>query len=74
LARLYDIDALAVMLPWLVPEMEASLATLGRDPWPYGYGANRKDFDVFLRYLEKQELLAGPLCPKDLFAPELLGT
>jgi 4,5-dihydroxyphthalate decarboxylase len=74
LARLYDIDALSVMVPWLVPEMEASFATLGRDPWPYGYKANRKDFNVFLRYLEKQELLAGPLSPEELFAPELLNT
>ncbi len=74
LARLYDIDALSVMVPWLVPEMEASFAALGRDPWPYGYGANRKDFNVFLRYLEKQELLAGSLSPEELFAPELLDT
>jgi hypothetical protein len=74
LARLYDIDALSVMVPWLVPEMEASFAALGRDPWPYGYRANRKDFNVFLRYLEKQELLAGPLSPEELFAPELLNT
>jgi 4,5-dihydroxyphthalate decarboxylase len=74
LARLYDIDALSVMVPWLVPGMEEIFAALGRDPWPYGYGANRKDFDVFLRYLEKQELLAGPLSPEELFAPELLNT
>jgi 4,5-dihydroxyphthalate decarboxylase len=74
LSRLYDIDALSVMVPWLVPEMEASFAALGRDPWPYGYGANRSDFDVFLRYLEKQELLASPLFPEELFAPELLHT
>ena len=74
LARLYDIDALSVMVPWLVPEIEASFAALGRDPWPYGYRANRKDFNVFLRYLEKQELLAGSLSPEELFAPELLDT
>ncbi|MGB0554449.1 MAG: ABC transporter substrate-binding protein [Alphaproteobacteria bacterium] len=74
LARLYDIDALSVMVPWLVPEIEASFAALGRDPWPYGFRANRKDFNVFLRYLEKQELLAGSLSPEELFAPELLDT
>ena len=51
LERLYDIDALAVMVPWLVPEMAESFVVLGRDPWPYGCAANHNDFDVFLRYL-----------------------
>jgi len=74
LARLYDIDALSVMVPWLVPEMEASFDVLGRDPWPYGFAANRKDFEVFLAYLARQDLLAAPLRPEDLFAPELLET
>ena len=74
LARLYDIDALSVMVPWLVPEMAASFGVLGQDPWPYGFAANRKDFEVFLTYLERQELLASPLAPEDLFAPELLAT
>lgn len=74
LAHLYDIDALAVMIPWLVSVMEESFAVIGRDPWPYGFAANRKDFDVFLRYLARQELLAAPVRPADLFAPELLDT
>ena len=74
LARLYDIDALSVMVPWLVPEMAASFDVLGQDPWPYGFAANRKDYKVFLAYLERQELLASPLAPEDLFAPELLAT
>ena len=74
LARLYNIDALSVMVPWLVPEMAASFDVLGQDPWPYGFAANRKDFEVFLTYLERQELLASPLAPEDLFAAELLAT
>ncbi len=74
LARLYDIDALSVMVPWLVPEMAASFDVLGQDPWPYGFAANRKDFEVFLTYLERQELLASSLAPEDLFARELVAT
>ena len=62
------------MVPWLVPEMAASFDVLGQDPWPYGFAANRKDFEVFLTYLERQELLASSLAPEDLFAPELLAT
>ena len=74
LERLYDIDALAVMVPWLVPEIVESFAVLGRDPWPYGCAANRDDFDVFLRYLGQQELLEAPLSREALFARELLDT
>ena len=74
LERLYDIDALAVMVPWLVPEMAESFVVLGRDPWPYGCAANRDDFDVFLRYLRQQELLEAPLSREALFARELLDT
>ena len=74
LERLYDIDALAVMVPWLVPEMAESFAVLGRDPWPYGCAANHDDFDVFLRYLRQQELLEAPLEREALFARELLDT
>lgn len=74
LDRLYDIDALAVMVPWLVPEMAQSFAVLGRDPWPYGCAANRRDFDVFLRYLAHQDLLDAPLSWEALFAPELHDT
>ena len=60
LERLYDIDALAVMVPWLVPEMAESFVALGRDPWPYGCAANRDDFDVFLRYLGSKNCLRSP--------------
>jgi 4,5-dihydroxyphthalate decarboxylase len=74
LERLYDIDALSVMVPWLVPEMAESFATLGRDPWPYGFAASRKDFEVFLAYLAKQDLLATALAPEELIAPELLDS
>ena len=72
--RLYDIDALSVMVPWLVPEMAASFDALGRDFWAYGCAANQNDFEVFLDYLERQELLAGPVTAEDLFAPEIRDT
>ncbi|MFL2540917.1 MAG: ABC transporter substrate-binding protein [Candidatus Latescibacterota bacterium] len=74
LKRLYDIDALSVMVPWLVPEMAQTSDLFGHDPWPYGLAANQREFEVFLAYLEQQELLEAPIQPKDLFVPELLGT
>ena len=74
LERLYDIDALSVMVPWLMPEMAQTSSFFGRDPWPYGLAANKRELEVFLAYLDQQELLQVPLKTGDFFVPELQGT
>tara|TARA_B100000676_G_scaffold301643_1_gene349140 strand:- start:608 stop:1582 length:975 start_codon:yes stop_codon:yes gene_type:complete len=74
LQRLYEIDTLSVMVPWLVPEMAQTSGFFGSDPWPYGLAANHKELEVFFAYLNQQQLLRAPIQPKDLFVPELLGT
>lgn len=72
LAALNDTDALAVMLPWLVQEFEATRAIMGTDYWSYGVTQNRPTIDAFLRHLERQALLARPLSISDLFLPEFV--
>jgi len=73
-ARLYDPDALAAMVPWLIQEIEHTHDVLGEDYWPYGVERNRQCLSVFLRYLAEQDLLRRPVRLEELFAAELLHT
>jgi 4,5-dihydroxyphthalate decarboxylase len=73
LSALNDTDALAVMLPWLVQEYEATRAIMGKDYWSYGVAQNRPTIEAFLRHLERQALLARSLRIEDLFLPEFVG-
>ncbi len=69
--RLYDGDALYIMLPWLVSEIEATLAAMGSDFWPYGIEPNRLVLEAFVRHLQNQGLVDGALAIEDLFAPNV---
>lgn len=69
LAALRDGDALFVMLPWLIPEIEATTRRMGEDFWAYGAEANRNALDMFIAHLDAQHLLTRPLATDDLFAP-----
>ena len=70
--QLYDPDALACMVPWLIQEMEKIYEVLGHDYWPYGIERNRRCLSTFLGYLAGQGLLRRPVSVEDLFAEELL--
>jgi len=72
--RLYDADALYVMLPWLINEIEATVKVLGPDFWPYGVEKNRHVLDAFTRQLRGQGLIEGKLDIENLFAREVLAT
>ena len=48
-------------------EAEAK-ALFGADPYPYGLDANRPVLETFLRYAERQGLIAGPVTLESLFA------
>jgi 4,5-dihydroxyphthalate decarboxylase len=72
-ARLYDGDALFVMLPWLISEIEATMRTMGSDFWPYGVAKNRHVLAAFIQHLRDQGLINAPLDVGDLFAAEVLA-
>ena len=72
--RLYDGDALYVMLPWLVDEIESTFALMGQDFWPYGIKRNEKVLQTFIRYLARQKMIESPLAISSLFAPEVQRT
>jgi 4,5-dihydroxyphthalate decarboxylase len=56
--KLYETNALAVMLPFVVYEVERTRALMGEDYWPFGIEPNRKSISTFVRYLKEQEIIA----------------
>lgn len=73
LARLSDMTASRMPLPWLPSRLAETRAMLGPDPWPYGVDANRVTLEAFARYAHEQGVAARCLEPEDLFAPQVLG-
>jgi 4,5-dihydroxyphthalate decarboxylase len=69
---LAETAALKTMLPWLVAHVEEARREMGDDWWPYGFAANRRTLETFLRYHHEQGLSPRLLAPEDLFAPETL--
>jgi 4,5-dihydroxyphthalate decarboxylase len=65
--RLYDLDALCVMLPWLVAESEATAKAMGDDFWPYGVAKNRRMIEAQSRWSFEQGLTPRPLPTEELF-------
>jgi 4,5-dihydroxyphthalate decarboxylase len=62
--------SLKTMLPWQIAAVEDTIATLGKQWWPYGYECNRDIIDTFLRYHHEQGLSPRRLTSDELFAPE----
>lgn len=54
-------------LPWLGEAMEATLRSMGRDYWPYGYAANLTELETACRYSSEQYLAARAVSPEELF-------
>jgi 4,5-dihydroxyphthalate decarboxylase len=73
-AELENLQAPKATLPWVAAEVAATRAALGEDFWPYGFAANRGALERQLRYCVDDGLLARPLAPDALFAPDLLQT
>jgi 4,5-dihydroxyphthalate decarboxylase len=70
LARLADIGASQVPLPWIPDEVRAWQALAGEDFWPYGVDANRPTLEAFFRWSHEQGVARRPLKVEDVFAPE----
>jgi 4,5-dihydroxyphthalate decarboxylase len=71
LAPLYDTDALAVGLPWLLDHVEESWRFFGRDFWSYGVDPNRPALDALCRYVHEQALAPRRVTPEELFPAAL---
>lgn len=64
---LYDTNALVVMLPFLVTELERTWTLMGRDFWPYGIARNQATIETFLGYLHSQRVIARKPAISELF-------
>ncbi|MEP7063652.1 MAG: PhnD/SsuA/transferrin family substrate-binding protein [Betaproteobacteria bacterium] len=71
--NLYTTSALTTMLPWQVAHVEDVRAEMGDDWWSYGFDANVRVLETFLRYHHEQGLSKRRLAPAELFAPETLS-
>lgn len=72
LARLAEMTASRVPLPWVPATLQEMAGMLGGDPWPYGVEANRVTLGAFTRWAHEQGVAARLLEPEDLFAPQVL--
>jgi 4,5-dihydroxyphthalate decarboxylase len=72
-SRLLDLDALAVVLPWVVAEAEETEQLMGKDYWPYGIVKNRLMIEAQARWSFEQGLSSRLLSADELFERSTLG-
>ena len=68
--RLYDTDALALTLPFLIDHMEQTWKIFGSDYWSYGVESNRPALEALAQYVVDQGLAPRVVSPGELF-PEI---
>jgi 4,5-dihydroxyphthalate decarboxylase len=56
--RLYETNALTVVAPFIVHDLERTRALMGMDYWPFGIAANRHAITTFTRHLQEQGIIA----------------
>jgi len=72
LARVADITASSVPLPWVSDYAAQSRQIIGPDFWPYGVEANEATLNAFTRYAWEQGVTARRMSVEDIFVPEAL--
>lgn len=72
LAKLEDLSAFKVMLPFAAEQLEQIQALMGRDFWPYGAHENAVTLNAFLHHHHAQGLSPRKLEIEDLFHPATL--
>jgi 4,5-dihydroxyphthalate decarboxylase len=71
LARIADLTASRIPVPWAASVASEWCKVFGADPFPYGLEANRKTLDAFCRFAHAQGVTAKKLAPDDLFPKEV---
>jgi 4,5-dihydroxyphthalate decarboxylase len=64
--------SLKVTLPWVTQEFEDTRKLMGKNYWPYGIEANRKELELVMRYMYEQGLVKRSLNFEELFHPSTL--
>jgi 4,5-dihydroxyphthalate decarboxylase len=68
--RMNEFGALAVMIPWLMRDIDDTTALMGPEFWPYGFRENHQILDAMCEYSREQGIAARRMTPEQLFAPE----
>jgi 4,5-dihydroxyphthalate decarboxylase len=71
-ADLETTTSLKVSLPWVTQEFEDTRKLMGKNYWPYGIEANRKDLEAVMRYTYEQGLVKRRVKFEELFEPSTL--
>jgi 4,5-dihydroxyphthalate decarboxylase len=71
LARLAEIAASHVPLPWLYDHVQNARTTFGDDFWPYGIEANRRTLEAFVQYAAEQGVAQRRVAVEELFPMEV---
>ena len=71
-SNLATTTALKVTLPWVTQEYEDTQSLMGKNYWPYGVEANRKELELVMRYTLEQGLVKNQLEFEELFHPSTL--
>jgi len=69
--RLYDTNALAASLPWLIDEIENLHRIFGEDIWSYSVEGSRPTLDAFVKYMSEQGLTRREMSVEELFVPNI---
>ena len=64
---IYDTDALAVSLPWVIDELERTREVV----WDYSIEGSRPTLEALVSYLDEQKLTRRPMRVEELFAPNV---
>jgi 4,5-dihydroxyphthalate decarboxylase len=56
------------MLPWMHDDIDEIDAVFGRDPFPYGIEAGRRNFETFMQYMVEHGILGAAMPVESLFA------
>lgn len=71
-ANLETTTSLKVTLPWVTQEFEDTRSLMGKNFWPYGIEANRKELELVMRYAHEQGFVKRRDNFEELFHPSTL--
>lgn len=71
LARMVDVTASHVPVPWGFAHAGHVRELFGDDFWPYGIEPNRPTLEAFLRFAHEQGVCHRLVAPEELFAPQV---
>ena len=67
MTNIYETNALSVVAPFIVHEIERTRALMGMDYWPFGIDATKKCITTFFRHLKEQGIIDREPTVTDLF-------